>query len=57
MPAVGTIAAHQGDRDYRHIPPEEQLVITIHHPPAHAEGLAGYSLISLAGLEWYRPEV
>jgi hypothetical protein len=54
------MAAHQGDRDYRHIPPEEQLVINTPSASAYgrARGLSvDFPLISLAGLEWYRPEV
>jgi hypothetical protein len=47
-PAVGTIAAQYRERDRRHIPPQVQLVITIHCPPVPAEGLATYSSIFLA---------
>jgi hypothetical protein len=38
MPAVGKIAAHEGWRDYRHIPAKGQLAVTIHRPAARAEG-------------------
>ena len=43
MPAVGTIAARFRERDRRHVPPQVQLVITIHRQPVPAEGLAAYS--------------
>jgi hypothetical protein len=42
-PAVGTLAAHFHERDCRHIPPQGQLVITIHLPPVKVKGLAAQS--------------
>jgi hypothetical protein len=42
-PADDTIAAQYRERDCRHLPPPEQLAITIHRPPVQAEELTADS--------------